>query len=311
MDLQTLRWFQLACDGVTLTEIADLEMVSQPAVSRALARLERELGTPLLRRSGRRLTPTRAGAAFKRHVDAAVHQVDDGVAAVEQTLDPATGTVGVAFTASLGTWLVPELIGGFGREHPGVGFELTAVGSLPIGRALGDVAVDLVRSTEAPPAAGHAWRTLLREPLVLALPADHRLAGRAEVGLADVAQDPFVVLPPRSPLRQDVDALLAGAGVGPRVAMTAPDLPTARACVASGLGVAVLPGLWDSTTEPESRRLAHCSLTDPGAERRVRLIWEEPDRLLPAARAFRRHVLGRVAAGDLPRPRSAGEGRPA
>jgi DNA-binding transcriptional LysR family regulator len=59
-----------------------------------LARLEREVGTPLLRRSGRVLRMTQAGSAFKRHVDALLHQLDDGLAAVSQLVDPETGAVG-------------------------------------------------------------------------------------------------------------------------------------------------------------------------------------------------------------------------
>src|SRR6188472_4558827 len=98
MDMQTdtLRWFQQVADGVTVTEVSDLEQVTQSGVSRALARLEAEIGTPLLRRSGRTLRMTRAGAAFKRHVDALLHDLDDGLAAVGQHVDPDSGTIAVA-----------------------------------------------------------------------------------------------------------------------------------------------------------------------------------------------------------------------
>src|SRR6476661_2904561 len=97
MDTEALRWFQQVADGVTVTEIAELEMISQPGVSRALARLERELGTPLLQRTGRVLRPTKAGSTFKRHVDELLHVLDDGYAEVNQLVDPETGTVDVAF----------------------------------------------------------------------------------------------------------------------------------------------------------------------------------------------------------------------
>lgn len=79
-----LRWFQLVGDGVTVTEVAETYAVSQPGVSRALARLEKDVGTPLLHRSGRVLRLTHAGVVFKRHVDALVNDLDDGLAAIEQ-----------------------------------------------------------------------------------------------------------------------------------------------------------------------------------------------------------------------------------
>jgi LysR family transcriptional activator of glutamate synthase operon len=110
MDTDVLRFFQQIADGVTVTEVAELYQVSQPGVSRSLRRLEEEVGTPLLERSGRILRPTHAGRVLKRHVDASLHALDDGLAAVEELLDPETGTVGIGFQPSLGTWLVPRVI---------------------------------------------------------------------------------------------------------------------------------------------------------------------------------------------------------
>src|SRR6266704_2622562 len=97
MDTDALRWLQQVTDGTTLTEVSELESVTQSGVSRALARLEAQIGTPLLRRSGRTLRMTHAGAVFKPHLDALLHHLDDGIAAVNQLIDPDTGVVALAF----------------------------------------------------------------------------------------------------------------------------------------------------------------------------------------------------------------------
>ncbi|HMD93792.1 MAG TPA: LysR family transcriptional regulator, partial [Trebonia sp.] len=76
MDTDVLRWFKKVAEGATVTEVSDLEGVTQSGVSRALARLEEQVGTPLLRRSGRRLRLTQAGEVFKPYVDALLHQLD-------------------------------------------------------------------------------------------------------------------------------------------------------------------------------------------------------------------------------------------
>ena len=127
VDTDALRWFQQVADGTTVTEVSELEAVTQSGVSRALARLEAQMGTPLLRRHGRTLRLTQAGAVFKRHVDAMLHQLDDGIAAVSQLIEPDTGTVALAFQQSLGTWLVPDLVRSFRAAHPHVTFQLTQV----------------------------------------------------------------------------------------------------------------------------------------------------------------------------------------
>ena len=118
-----------------MTEVSDVFGVSQPGVSRALARLEQEVGTPLLRRSGRVLRMTHAGAAFKRHVDSLVNDLDDGLAAVDELVDPEGGVVTLAFPLSLGSWLVPGLIRAF-RQRPPPGPH-RAASAPPWGRAGG------------------------------------------------------------------------------------------------------------------------------------------------------------------------------
>ena len=122
MDTDVLRWFQRVADGMTVTEVSELDEVTQSGVSRALARLESEVGTPLLRRSGRTLRLTRAGEVFKPHVDSMLRRFDDGIAAVGQFVSPETGTVALAFQQSLGTWLVPDLVRSFRARHPSVQF---------------------------------------------------------------------------------------------------------------------------------------------------------------------------------------------
>src|ERR1700753_2611603 len=110
MDTEVLRWFQQVADGATVTEVSEVDMVTQSGVSRALARLEAQVGTPLLERSGRTLRLTRTGEVFKPHVDRLLEELRDGLDAVAQFVSPETGTVAVAFQQSLGSWLVPGLL---------------------------------------------------------------------------------------------------------------------------------------------------------------------------------------------------------
>ena len=183
MDVETLRWFQLVADGTTVTEVAELFQVSQPGVSRALARLEKDVGSPLLLRRGRMLRATHAGTVFKRHVDAALHDLDDGLAAVNELIDPETGTVSVAFQLSLGAWLVPDLIDTFRRDHARVRFRLTSSDDARGSMVLADGQLDLELTARRPTEEGVGWEHLFTQPLVLAVPLDHPLANLTEVRL--------------------------------------------------------------------------------------------------------------------------------
>src|SRR5579863_4919854 len=154
MDTDALRWFQQVADGTTVTEVSELVGVTQSGVSRALTRLEAEIGTPLLRRSGRTLRMTRAGEVFKPHVDSMLRRYDDGIAAVGQLLSPETGSVALAFQQSLGTWLVPDLVRSFRARHPDVRFRLTLVRDelrgLPLNGGITDLEIGTRRFRTSP-----------------------------------------------------------------------------------------------------------------------------------------------------------------
>ncbi|MCK0112503.1 LysR substrate-binding domain-containing protein [Ornithinimicrobium sp. F0845] len=306
MDTRDLRWFQQVADGITVTELSEVEGTTQPGVSRALARLDREIGTPLLHRVGRTLRMTHAGAAFKRHVDALLHELDDGLAAVEQLVDPEAGTVTLAFHASLGSWLVPDLLSSFGREHPGVRFSLHAQPGLVATAAGPSTGVDMELTTSRPHGPAVRWAHLVEQPLCLAVPADHRLAsgrvadravtgGGAAVDLTDVSGEPMVLLRPGWALRETTEELADRAGFTPNVAFECEDLATARAFVASGLGVSVLPA--PSPGEQSSAQVRYLPLRDRRAVREIGLAWSAEHRMLPSAALFREHVV--EAAGRL------------
>jgi DNA-binding transcriptional LysR family regulator len=292
VDTDALRWFQQVADGVTVTEVADLFLVSQPGVSRALARLEAEVGTPLLARSGRVLRPTHAGAVFKTHVDAVLHQLDDGLAAVDQLVEPETGTVRVGYQPSFGAWLVPRLVSAFRQEHPRIGFRLEPSDDTSETSMLTSGAVDLLVTARRTSNPSVRWERLFGQPFLLAVPPGHALADREAVCLADASQDEFVMLRPTWDLRRVVDELCRSAGFQPRVAMEGDDLVVVRGLVAAGLGVAVLPSADEKPAGGERDDVRLVRLEDQGAYRDVGLAWPRNRRMLPSAELFRRHVLG-------------------
>jgi LysR family transcriptional activator of glutamate synthase operon len=310
MDTDVLRWFQLVADGMTVTEVSELETVTQSGVSRALARLEAQAGTPLLERSGRTLRLTRTGEVFKPHVDRLLAELRDGLDAVAQFVSPEAGTVAVAFQQSLGSWLVPDLLGSFRAAHPGVGFRLTHARDELHGLPLDGGATDLEIGTrrfrtgaEATRPGDLAVRTqrIGNEPLRLALPATHPLAARPGKGirLADVAAESFIGLRPTSALRQLGDDLCAAAGFRPKVVFEGDDLSNVQGLVAAGLGVAIVPAPRVGSPVAGPGPVLYLPILDQGADRDIYLTWPADKPLLPAPELFRRHVIDTVRAGRI------------
>ena len=312
MDTDVLRWFQQVAEGATVTEVSELEMVTQSGVSRALARLEAQVGTPLLERSGRTLRLTRTGAVFKPHVDRLLAELRGGLDAVAQFVSPETGTVVVAFQQSLGSWLVPDLLGSFRAAHPAVGFRLThardELHGLPLDGGAADLEIGTRRFRTGPEAtrpgdlAVHT-RRIGNEPLRLAVPASHPLAdlGASEAGidLAAAAAEPFVGLRTTSALRKLGDDLCAAAGFRPMIVFEGDDLSNVRGLVAAGLGVAIVPAPRAGSPVASPGPVLYLPILDDGAERDIYLTWPADKPLLPAADRFRQHVIDTVTTGHI------------
>ena len=296
MDTNVLRWFQLVADGATVTEVSELEWTSQPGVSRALARLSEEVGAPLLRREGRVLRLTRAGATFKHHVDAMLHQLDDSLAEVAQLMDPESGVVTVAFPHSLGEWLMPEIVADFLKKHPDVQLELSARHDETTPATGTGSEIDLELTTLRPHGRAHHWRGLLREPLRLLLPEGHPLAAdTAPIPLARLGGECLITMRRTSQLWVVTDSLLSRHGIEPTAGLVADDLPTLYGYVAAGLGVALAPGRLRAGVRLQR-------LAEDDAFREIGLSWATGRRLLPSATLLRDHILGLAKSRRLPRP---------
>jgi LysR family transcriptional activator of glutamate synthase operon len=285
MQVEELRWFAAVVADPNVTRAAATLHVSQPALSRSLRRLEASLGVALFDRVGRALEPNAQGRAYAEHVRRALEELDAGHDAVRRAADPESGEVRLAFLHTLGTWLIPELIGGYRAAHPAVRFRLSQSGARTMLEELLDGRHDLLITSPRPEEPHLGWRELFREPLRLAVPPGHRLAQRKRVRLAEVKDDPFVVVRAEYGLRGTTEELCARAGFTPQIAFEGDDVETLRGLVAAGLGVALLPDRPDSPKIPPLLAVA-----DRDCSRPIGLAWHLERHRSPAAQAFADYV---------------------
>jgi len=279
-----LRIFAAVAEHGHVTRAAQQLGLGQPTVSRALTRVGEAVGVPLLVPAGRGLRLTAAGEVLAAAGARALGELERGVRRVREDDDPRTGRVALGFLHTLGASAVPALVRAFRGEFPRARFSLRqgAAGALLAELDAGDV--DLVLTSPLPQRPGLVAHALLEQPLVLVLPAGHRLASRPRLRLADVAQEDFVVFEPGYGLRGTVERMFAEAGAVPRIAFEGQDADTVRGLVAAGLGLAVLPAA------DGARGVVERPLDGPTTSRTLGLVWRDGD-LPRAAAAFRDTVL--------------------
>ncbi|NYI08008.1 LysR family transcriptional regulator [Allostreptomyces psammosilenae] len=264
--------------------------VPQPTLSRAVARLEQELGVDLLARSGRSVRLTRAGRELFEVAERVLGELATGVERVRSGADPTAGRVAFGFLHTLGTEAVPGLLSEFRAKHPGIRFQLVQDHDMAVQARLRAGQLDLCLTSPVPDAPDITARKLGEQRLHLVVPPGHRLAGRRRIRLAEAAGDDFVTLESGYGLRRITDELCARAGFTPRVAFEGEEVATLRGLVAAGLGVALLPS--SVARRPD---VVELDVTAPRAVRQIGLAWLTGHEAPPPVVAFRQFVLARRA----------------
>lgn len=261
-----------------VTRVAARSGISQPTLSRAMARWERTTGVQLFARSGRDIVLTPAGRTLATAASDALDRLT--VASAEVLGTPQTRTLAVGFMRSLGPTVVGELVAAFHGARPDV---LVTHREGAIGALLDDLdagALDV--AVVAPQPEGRfGWLPLGTQALTLVVPPQHRLAGARRVDLSLARDETFLALDSRFATRQQADRLCAEAGFAPRVLLEADDAATVRDYVAGGLGIAILP--LDTAV---NARVRDVSIASAHAVREVGLTWSEQRRPSPLATAF-------------------------
>lgn len=249
-----------------MTEAATALGVSQSSISRRLHTLEQLLGIPLLIRDGRNVRLTAQARSLVDDVRRPLLELHRALDRAVDDGDPETGTVRFGFPLTMGAGLVPELLAGFRNRHPRVRLELK--------QAHGAELLDDLRSGELdlavtiPPATDLPHRVIGTQTIVAALPQRHRLAGRTEIGLAELADDVFIANPAYYNLRQLTEKWCGTAGFEPQIVVEITEFATIRELVERGLGVALLPAADDATP-------GVCEVPITGAllQREIALAW--------------------------------------
>ncbi len=270
MDVQRLRLLrELAARG-TVAAVAKACWLTPSAVSQQLSVLEREAGTKLLERHGRRLRLTDAGERLVHHAELIIAELERAQADLAAFGSGMVGTIRLAAFPTIGRALVPQVLDRCRKDHP----ELTVTvdeqeshESIPALRA-GEIDVALVYDYDLLPSNEDnslELTPLFRDPILVSLSPDHP-ALAAEVPLAKLRDDPWIVPRTETVCHAAVLQACALAGFSPRIDFVTSDYSVTLALVAAGMGVALIPrlALAPVVTTAEVRPIAEVPL-----ERRI------------------------------------------
>jgi DNA-binding transcriptional LysR family regulator len=236
-----VRLFTAVVDAGSFRGAADVLAISQPAVSRGVQELERQVGTALIDRTARPLALTDAGRVLHEHAMEIFAIERSAEVALGELDDVARGQLAIGASTTIGIYLLPELLGVFQRKSPGVGLFLDIGNTALIVDHLRTTPLDFV-FVEGPVAPStdllvEPWREDVLVPI--AAPG-HPLAARGPIPVADLLAAPFIMREAGSGTREVVDAAMRGFNVAPPVAMELGSTEAIKQAVAAGLGISIV-----------------------------------------------------------------------
>jgi DNA-binding transcriptional LysR family regulator len=286
VELHQLRYVIAVAREGSFTRAADSLFLSQPSLSVQVRKLEQELGVSLFQRNGRGLAVTTAGEAFLEHAERALFALEEARRQVEEVKGLRRGRVSLGVLPSIGARLLPGILASFHRRHPDIEvtlLEQDVSGEFEQMVHAGQLDMAMIRMPQT--RSDLCARLLVREPMVVLVPPGHRLEGRSEASLQELAEERFVGMKAGTGLRELMDQVCLRAGFTPSVSVETGQLTIVWGMVSAGIGVSILPRLAAGSESPRVR------IVDDFAERRLGVVWRADHPLAPPAQAFLRLLL--------------------
>ena len=289
MELLQLRYFCVVAKHQNMTKAAAELMISQPALSKTIASLEKELGTPLFVRRNRSIFLNRAGEILYQKIDQSINLIDDTVSEIRELSNEPFGNVRLLVLSA--SSYMPGFYIAFHQRYPFIKLQLSNYIRYEH-MFMYDCDFCITADAGFTPLAGNCVVPILTERFVLAVQKQHPLAGRGSIHLKEAAPYPFVA----SNRREDLEFYCLKAGFRPNIIAECDNGTTYEAFLRGGVGISVVPEITLGSVRPED--IVCIPLTYPVIERTISLTYDSRRRMSNAGQLFLQFCMEYFQAGS-------------
>lgn len=281
MELRQIEYFVAASQLNSITRAAKRLHTSQPNISIAIQKLESELDIQLFDRHQKKLLLTPEGQVFLERMETALNYIKDAVAEIHDYKHLQKGFINIGIPPMIGSFLFPAIFSRFRAMYPGVELSIVEDGSLSIRDRLENDELDLgiVILTDTSPAL--RIFPMAKQQIMVCLPKDHPLSSEPVISIADLRDQPLILLKEHSYHRHIITKECERHHIKPRIILSTNQIEGIKGLVANGVGISFLFEVI-AVKEPNivSRPLADPIFVDIG------LAWKKDRYLSQASRAF-------------------------
>jgi DNA-binding transcriptional LysR family regulator len=290
LNLHQLATFQAVAKHQSYVRAAKELHFSQPAVSAQMRQLEETLGVKLFDQIGRTTHLTQAGRELLVYCEKIFAVIDEAVETMEAMRSPETGHLSVGADTTVGTYVIPSLLGKFRQSYPEVEITLDVLNRASLVDALVENRVDLAVMGTVPAEIPVVIEPFAPNELVLIAAPAHRLAGCRQVLFTELAREHFLLREEGSGTRAALERIFQEAGLPLLVSMHMGNNSAIKQGVMAGLGIALISRV-AIDLELEAQRLVMLDVEGFPVMRQWRLIHLKGKSLSATAHAFKLFLL--------------------
>ena len=290
LNLHQLATFQVVAKHCSFVRAAEELHFSQPAVSAQIRHLEKSLGVKLFDQIGRRTHLTKAGEELFLYSQKIFSVIDETLEIMDAFRSPHYGSLTVGADTTVGSYVVPGLLGKFHEIYPKVEISLQVLNRLMLIDALMNNRIEMAVMGIVPDDMPVEIEPLAYNTLVLVAAPTHRLAGIKNVPIQELGREHFLLREPGSGTRAALEGALANAGVPLHVSMEVGNNSAIKQGVAAGLGIALISQV-ALDMELETNRLVILDVEGFPIMRQWRLVHVKDKYLSATAKAFKSFLL--------------------
>jgi DNA-binding transcriptional LysR family regulator len=286
MDFDQLFYFQIITKHKSFSNASEELNLSQPALSRSILRLEEEIGVPLFERKSRGVVLNQYGKVFLEVANQVLSEMKEAKQKINDMVDPDHGMISLSFIQTLGSSFVPDLISDFQREYPNIQFQLSQNITSKILKGIDAARIDIGFCSPQEADGNLCSIPVFTEEMFLIVPASHRLAGKEQVNLNEVADDPFILFKPETALHDLIESFCHEAGFTPRKVFEGYEERTVVDLVGANFGVAIVPYI----PNLDKSKISIIRVQSPKCFRVIQMVWRINGYMSPAVMNFKEFV---------------------
>lgn len=290
INLHQLATFQVVAKHCSYVRAAEELHFSQPAVSAQIRQLEEMMGVKLFDKIGRKTHLTQAGEELYLYGQKIFSLIDETLETMNALASPHSGRLSVGADTTVGTYVIPNLLGKFRQVYPKVEITLEVINPTPLVEELANNRIDMAIMSRIPTDVQVFSAPFAHNELVLVAPPTHRLAGCVRVPFEELARENFLLREQGSGTRSALEGAFRDADFPLQVSMQVGNNSAIKQGVAAGLGIALISRV-ALDMELETNRLVILDVEGFPLMRQWLLVHLKEKNLSATARAFKSFIL--------------------